>query len=103
MSRSDWTTPDLSAASARWNQTDSSMNEEPFSRSAQRLETLFAVSGAPRPPRSGRPFGGEAVVSLRSPGVYAGARVGREGLCSVAKYCVSRRATGLFVASARAR
>ena len=52
MSRSDWTTPDLSAASARWNQTDSSMNEEPFSRSARRrtidgVGASVAFVGAP--------------------------------------------------------
>ena len=50
MSRSDWTTPDLSAASARWNQTDSSMNEEPFSRSARRrfgAVVFVAFVGAP--------------------------------------------------------
>ena len=50
MSRSDWTTPDLSAASARWNQTDSSMNEEPFSRSARRrfgVVVFVAFVGAP--------------------------------------------------------
>ena len=53
MSRSDWTTPDLSAASARWNQTDSSMNEEPFSRSARRRTidgvgaSVVAFVGAP--------------------------------------------------------
>ena len=46
MSRSDWTTPDLSAASARWNQTDSSMNEEPYL-----LDAFLAAFEPPAPAR----------------------------------------------------
>ena len=56
MSRSDWTTPDLSAASARWNQTDSSMNEEPFSRSARRRTVVFVMFAV------GIPVGASVVV-----------------------------------------
>ena len=56
MSRSDWTTPDLSAASARWNQTDSSMNEEPFSRSARRRVVVFVMFAV------GIPVGASVVV-----------------------------------------